>query len=233
MTVFDDGTGPGLFVAGPFSTAGGVSARRVAEWDGQQWNPLGSGITGGPFLTAVNALTVFDDGAGPALFAGGDFVDAGGLLCRNLARWDGTSWAPLGLGVINDRRLDQVRALCVFDAGLGPDLFAGGGFTLALDSGDAFLARWDGCKDTVPPVLACPGTLVVGDPLATPPGETVFFTVTATDDQDPFPSVVCMPPSGSLFPPGLTRVHCTATDASGNTSTCVFDVFVNRRIRRR
>lgn len=31
---------------------------------------------------------------------------------------------------------------------------------------------------------------------------------------------------GSLFPPGQSTVTCTATDAAGNTSECVFTITV-------
>jgi hypothetical protein len=36
---------------------------------------------------SVSALAVFDDGDGPALYAGGSFEGAGGLPSRNIARW--------------------------------------------------------------------------------------------------------------------------------------------------
>jgi hypothetical protein len=73
-TVFDDGSGPALYVAGQFSLAGGVSAHNVAKWDGSSWSALGSGVTGGTVL----ALGVYDDGFGPALYAGGSFSLGGG-----------------------------------------------------------------------------------------------------------------------------------------------------------
>ena len=38
--------------------------------------------------------------------------------------------------------------------------------------------------------------------------------------------MLCTPPSGSCFPPGVTTVTCTATDASANTATCSFTVTV-------
>jgi hypothetical protein len=38
--------------------------------------------------------------------------------------------------------------------------------------------------------------------------------------------VVCVPPSGFLFPLGFTTVTCTATDDSGNTNACSFSVRV-------
>ena len=49
---------------------------------------------------------------------------------------------------------------------------------------------------------------------------------TATDDVDPAPTVECAPPSGSAFDLGTTTVTCTATDASGNSSSATFDVTV-------
>ena len=50
--------------------------------------------------------------------------------------------------------------------------------------------------------------------------------VSAVDAEDPTPSLVCVPPSGSLFPPGATTVTCIATDFAGNQSTCRFEVNV-------
>src|SRR3990170_6821721 len=93
MTVFDNGTGPALYVGGEFLEAGGVVLNNVAKWNGTSWAPLGSGVSG-----YVYALAVFDDGNGPALYAGGDFSVAGVVLAHNVAKWDGTSWSPLGDG---------------------------------------------------------------------------------------------------------------------------------------
>jgi len=75
--------------------------------------------------------------------------------------------------------------------------------------------------------------VLVIDHLSSPPGEVVTFSVTASDDRDPAPVVVCVPPSGSFFPRGTTLVDCTATDAAGNQSTCHFPVSVERKVKRR
>lgn len=56
----------------------------------------------------------------------------------------------------------------------------------------------------------------------------VTFTVTAGDNR-PGVTVVCTPPSGSVFPKGTTTVTCTATDAAGNTASCGFTVMVEDR----
>jgi hypothetical protein len=57
----------------------------------------------------------------------------------------------------------------------------------------------------------------------------VRFTVTASDDADgPLP-VTCRPRSGSRFKLGNTRVTCSATDKSGNTSAAKFIVTIGAR----
>src|SRR5690606_19719056 len=47
----------------------------------------------------VRAMTVFDDGSGPALYVGGTFPTARGLAVNRVARWDGSSWTALGPGL--------------------------------------------------------------------------------------------------------------------------------------
>jgi len=222
LTVFDDGSGAALYAGGGFGIPG---AQRIARWNGSSWSAVGTGIE---LDEPVYALHVFDDGSGPALYATGDFSTV--MAPFRIARWNGTSWSALGSGLN-----DEGQALLAFDdgTGAGASLFVGGRFFSAPDSGDAFLARWQGCRDTLAPVIACPGPIVVDDSLAGPPGEVVTYSVSASDERDPSPALVCVPASGSVFPPGLTRVTCTATDVAGNATTCVFEVFVDRKIRRR
>jgi hypothetical protein len=121
-----------------------VPALRIAKWDGSSWTPLGSGMNG-----YVNALTVFDDGGGLALYAGGQFTTAGGVAANYIAKWDGSVWAPLGSGTS-----DYVNSLTVFDDGGGPALYAGGTFEIAFDSGDSFLAKW-GCPSNSSGTVYC------------------------------------------------------------------------------
>ncbi|MFN0242402.1 MAG: hypothetical protein ACKVWV_05865 [Planctomycetota bacterium] len=135
---FDDGAGDALFVSGTFESADGVSCRNIARWDGSAWSPLGSGITGG-VGTGVVALVVFDDGSGPALYAGGTFNTAGGTAAANVARWDGSNWSALGSGTNG-----AVYTLAVFDGGSGPALYAGGRFTVAGGVTTGYVARWNG-----------------------------------------------------------------------------------------
>jgi hypothetical protein len=78
--------------------------------------------------------------------------------------------------------------------------------------------------DVAPPAIRCPGSVVTGPD----PGQCsamVNFLVASTDDCSEA-TVACSPPSGSLFPVGVTAVECTATDAAGATARCAFTVTV-------
>ena len=135
---FDDGLGSALYVGGRFTGASGKSAGNIAKWDGASWSSVG-GVGGVPGSEAVNALIVFDDGSGPALYVGGSFASASGVAANNIAKWDGQSWSPCGAGLSG-----TVRALAVFDDGSGPALYAGGQFTTAGGVPARHIAKWDG-----------------------------------------------------------------------------------------
>lgn len=79
-------------------------------------------------------------------------------------------------------------------------------------------------RDTTPPVITTPGNLTV----STAPGQcsaAVTYAASASDACGNA-TVVCQPPSGSVFPKGTTTVTCTATDACGNTSVSTFAVTI-------
>ena len=140
LTVFDDGGGSALYAGGQFTSAynSRVIVNHIAKWDGSTWHALGSGIEGSA-NTTVWALTVFDDGSGEALYAGGLFFTAGGNSAKNIAKWDGVNWSPLGIGMTS-----YVLALTVFDDGSGPALYAAGYFTSAGGVSANRVAKWDG-----------------------------------------------------------------------------------------
>lgn len=143
---FDDDTGPALYVGGRFEQAGDVPTKNIARWDGQIWAPLGAGLDNEDAWARVSAMTVFDDGQGPALYAGGSFDFAGHVELHNIARWDGADWSTVGTGFCNpDIPHDAaVGALCVFDDGGSPRLYAGGAFTHAGDIPVNHIAQWNG-----------------------------------------------------------------------------------------
>ena len=150
MAVYDDGSGPALYVGGIFTTAGGIPASCIAKWNGNSWSSVGGGMN-----SAVNALLVHDDGSGQKLYAGGGFTIAGGSSIMGLARWDGTSWSGLPQGLLG------VDSMAVFDDGNGSALVCGG--TGGSIGGQPFfqIASWNGTRwsklgnglDSAPEVL--------------------------------------------------------------------------------
>ncbi|MFN9972494.1 MAG: hypothetical protein ACK58T_21650, partial [Phycisphaerae bacterium] len=118
----------GSALAGAFGVlliASGALAR-----DGP-WEPLGSGLTGTG--TSFGALATLTDGT---VIAGGTFTSIGGVAANNIARWNGSSWQPLGSGVNS-----SVSALLALPDG---SLIVGGGFTTAGGIAASRIARWDG-----------------------------------------------------------------------------------------
>src|SRR5262249_16737999 len=101
-------------------------------WNGMAWSPLSSGITGAPGATAVYAVAVMPGGD---LVAAGSFTAAGGTAAGNIARWNGSSWQPLGTGIPG-----TVRALTTFNG----DLVAGGRFGVVGNN----IATWTGSSWT-------------------------------------------------------------------------------------
>jgi hypothetical protein len=96
-------------------------------------------------MTGVDVTLEF----GGELYAGGLFNWTDGVPAHQVARWDGSSWKPVGLGVgswndqTNPSLGDRVRAMVVHDAGNGPELYVGGKFA-APEGLASNVARWDG-----------------------------------------------------------------------------------------
>ena len=129
-----------VYLGGAFTTIGGVSATRIAQWDGAAWTPLATGLNDRP-----NAMVLFDDGsgAGERLFVGGKFTTAGGGFASKIAAWDGAAWSGVGSG-LQVSTTAITRALAVHDDGSGPALYAAGVFNSAGGQPVANIARWDG-----------------------------------------------------------------------------------------
>jgi hypothetical protein len=180
LAVFDHGDGPIIHVGGEVCTGncplfaagtGGRGGRTgsgrdkgsrlattysgfVANWTPGEWSVLSNGLS-----DEVHAMTVHDDGSGPALFASGKFKPPRGPRPDNpapfptngIAKFDGVKWNSLGTGIGTSNpppAAADVRALVTFDEDdTGPNaprLFAGGDFNLAGGISANNVARWDG-----------------------------------------------------------------------------------------
>ncbi|HZG52510.1 MAG TPA: PxKF domain-containing protein, partial [Pyrinomonadaceae bacterium] len=81
--------------------------------------------------------------------------------------------------------------------------------------------------DTIAPVISCPADIVVTLPANSPATSVpVSFNPTASDSCGTV-GVATSHASGASFPVGTTVVNATATDQSGNTSSCSFNVTVH------
>ncbi|MFN9064437.1 MAG: immunoglobulin domain-containing protein, partial [bacterium] len=111
--------GGDVIAGGSFTTAGGVSANRIARYNPSTgvWSALGSGTNNTVFSVAVLP--------GGDVIAGGSFTTAGGVSANRIARYDPSTgvWSALGSGISA-----QVNALAVLPGG---DVIAGGLFTTA------------------------------------------------------------------------------------------------------
>lgn len=109
----------------------GAASHLARAQCGPGWLPNSSGLTG-PFGPAYASVELPNGD----LVVGGDFQFASGLTVNNIARFNGSAWSAMGLGVNG-----KVFALAVTPAG---DLIASGGFTTAGGMPARSVARWDG-----------------------------------------------------------------------------------------
>ncbi len=136
---FPDAFYGNVLVAGGDFDSGAVGISNIATWDGEGWNLLEQSLDG-----TVYALAVYNDGHGPALYAGGSFALAGSPVQVNLARyrWDGAEWS---WETVSPKSTDgPIYAMAVYDDGSGGDLYIGGDFDYVGTSGMNNITRWDG-----------------------------------------------------------------------------------------
>ncbi|HEX5054545.1 MAG TPA: hypothetical protein VFZ65_22400 [Planctomycetota bacterium] len=119
-------------VGGSESPSGWAAPNYVARWDGTAWSAINTGMLGVYSTPVVLAMTTLPNGD---LWAGGRFTTAG-FFANGLARWSGSSWQPVGLGVQG-----IATAFATLPNG---DLAVGGNFQ-TLGSNPVFgIARWNG-----------------------------------------------------------------------------------------
>ena len=130
-----------LYAGGRFAFAGGIAANNIAKWNGGSWEALGSGISGcnpspSGCETVVSALAIDHDGN---VYAGGNFLTAGGVTVNGIAKWNGSSWQALGGGVSGGSAWVFALALDI-----NGNLFVGGNFVTAGGTAVNNVAEWNG-----------------------------------------------------------------------------------------
>jgi hypothetical protein len=118
-----------------------LAAVTVAMLAFNAWAGQIGGVVTGPYawtnLDGGVNNTVFYGMAydGTNLFAGGHFTTAGSVTVNYVAKWNGTNWSSLGIGMD-----DRVLSLLM----VGTNLYAAGDFTMAGGVSAYHVARWDG-----------------------------------------------------------------------------------------
>lgn len=136
--VFDDGSGPALYVGGEFASYGSLHSNNILRYDGS-WHGVGGGLGLG-----VGALTVFDDGTGPALYACAG-IHIGGSYSSNVVKWDGIAWTTV---IAAGAPHVGIAGLTPYDDGSGPALIISGQFSSIAGVPANGLAKWDGVNLT-------------------------------------------------------------------------------------
>jgi hypothetical protein len=127
-------SGNTVYAGGFFTSAGGIPATNIAQWNGTSWSALGTGISGPVYALAVS---------GSNLYAGGNFTNAGGVPANCVAQWNGSNWSALASGVSGEDAHGDGPAVFAL-AVLGSNLYAGGLFTMAGRSPALYIAQWNG-----------------------------------------------------------------------------------------
>lgn len=112
LLVHDDGNGAALFVTGQFNREGTYSS--LLRWDGREWTAPGGGIGSSPSAHA-DAMCVYDDGSGPALWIGGGQTRMmKDPRVSTIFRWDGRE-----LSAPEDYPIHWILTLAAFNDGFG------------------------------------------------------------------------------------------------------------------
>ena len=118
-----------LHVAGGFGSAGSVTAKNIAKWNGSTWSALAP-IECGP----VSSLAVFNND----LYVLAYFPTLGPYPEPPIAKWNGSNWSTVGTGL----RFNRLYRMTTFNGALyvaGDSVNDGGG--TVYHSG---IGKWDG-----------------------------------------------------------------------------------------
>ncbi len=137
-----------ITIGGYFKSSGSTMLNSISQWDGNNWNALGTGLwhDGTPdYAGIVSAITYYDS----VLYVGGGFVVAGGTSAfdmshseGNIAKWDGSQWLPM-----TQWGSDGLNSVCTKFQVYHNNLYLGGFFNASTDSSGSYftqgISKWN------------------------------------------------------------------------------------------
>jgi hypothetical protein len=124
--------GDQLIAAGEFVTINGLTADKIAAWNGSSWTPLATGAT--EYSTIIRSLAVRNGD----IFVGGSFPKISGIDAENVALLREGNWTAVGGGLGGITELGGVWGVA---ADQHSALFTGS-FTTAGTIPSVGIARW-------------------------------------------------------------------------------------------
>lgn len=119
-----------VVVGGDFTVAGATPVKNIAIWRNNSWVDVGGGLNGKVF-----AIDTANDG----IYVGGSFNLGGNQVLSRIGRWDGSTWSNLGSGV---GRVGSGETAVRAVGSTGPEVYAGGEFTLTGGHPSYNIGRW-------------------------------------------------------------------------------------------
>jgi PKD repeat protein len=117
----------------------------VAMYDGSDWTPLGTGLN--EYCRAIHEYN-------GNLIVGGYFTTADGVACNKIAKWNGTTFLPMGLGFDASGIDEYVKAAWSWNG----TFYAGGAYTQAEGQPMNYIAQWYEAPTLSPTAVFSPST---------------------------------------------------------------------------
>ena len=82
-----------IYAGGTYNTAGGLTANGLARWNGTAWEVFGTGLKNNAGGAGVlYSFAIYND----ELYGGGTFDSVQGMSCKNLFKYNGTTFTAVG-----------------------------------------------------------------------------------------------------------------------------------------
>jgi len=129
-----------VYAAGGFTDGAGYNDGYfyVAQWNGTNWNEIGTGSNG---LNANNWIyTLALDDTGNVYAAGAFTIIYNSDTTKYVAKWNGTSWTEVGTDTNSLNANEFIESVILDKAG---NIYAAGGFT-DTSTNTYYVAKWNG-----------------------------------------------------------------------------------------